>query len=198
MGLSSPSATFSARHAEGAGNGAFDPNQASFRRRPAASPWVCGPVVDRANRHEAQRGGMEMRVSQKNALAVIVLSGAILASFEQARAIDLTGAWATSAEECKNVFVRKGKANQITFAPMSEVHGGGFIAEPNRLIGRTAKCTIKAKKDDGQTVNIVASCATDIMLSAVQFQLNVVNQGKVRRLFPGMEDMEIFYYRCQI
>jgi hypothetical protein len=139
-----------------------------------------------------------MRVSQKKALAVAMLSGAILASLDQARAIDFTGAWATSAEECKNVFVRKGKASQITFAPMSEVHGGGFIAEPNRLIGRTAKCAIKAKKDDGQTVNIVASCATDIMLSTVQFQLNVVNQDKVRRLFPGMEDMEIFYYRCQI
>jgi hypothetical protein len=139
-----------------------------------------------------------MRKSQKAALAVAMLSAAALVSLDQARAIDFTGAWATSAEECKNVFVRKGKANQITFAPMSEVHGGGFIAEPNRLIGRTAKCAIKAKKDDGQTVNIVASCATDIMLSTVQFQLNVVNQGKVRRLFPGMEDMEIFYYRCQI
>src|SRR5690349_17097540 len=113
-------------------------------------------------------------MSPRNTLAAIVLSGAILAAFEQARAIDLTGAWATSAEECKNVFVRKGKASQITFAPMSEVHGGGFIAEPNRLIGRTTKCAIKAKKDDGQTVNIVASCATDVMLSAVQFQLNVV------------------------
>ena len=93
---------------------------------------------------------------------------------------------------------RKGKANQTTFAPMSEVHGGGFIAEQNRLIGRTAKCTIKAKKDDGQTVNIVASCATDIMLSSVQFQLNVVNQDKIQRLFPGMPDMEIYYYRCQL
>jgi len=135
---------------------------------------------------------------RKAALAAMMLSGAYLASVAQAGAIDLTGAWATSVDECKNVFVRKGKANRITFAPMSEVHGGGFIAEPNRLIGRTAKCAIKAKKDDGQTVNIVASCATDIMLSTVQFQLNVVNQDKVRRLFPGMEDMEIFYYRCQI
>jgi hypothetical protein len=139
-----------------------------------------------------------MRMSQKAALAAAILSGAILAPFEQARAVDLTGAWATSADECKNVFVRKGKPSQITFAPMSEVHGGGFIAEQNRLVGRAAKCTIKARKDDGQTVNIVASCATDIMLSSVQFQLNVVNQDKVRRLFPGMEDMEIFYYRCQI
>jgi hypothetical protein len=139
-----------------------------------------------------------MRVSQKAALAAAMLSAAILAPFAQARATDLTGAWATSADECKNVFVRKGKANQITFAPMSELHGGGFIAEPNRLVGRAAKCTIKARKDDGQTVNIVASCATDIMLSSVQFQLNVVNQDKIQRLFPGMPDMEIYYYRCQI
>jgi hypothetical protein len=137
-----------------------------------------------------------MRGSQKAVLVAVTMSIAVSAG--PAGAIDFTGAWATGAEECKNVFVRKGKANQITFAPMSEVHGGGFIAEPNRLIGRTAKCAIKAKKDDGQTVNIVASCATDIMLSTVQFQLNVVNQDKVRRLFPGMEDMEIFYYRCEI
>lgn len=139
-----------------------------------------------------------MRLSQRAALAVAMLSGATLASFQQAKAIDFTGAWATSADECKNVFVRKGKANQITFAPMSEVHGGGFIAEPNQLVGRTAKCAIKAKKEDGQTVNIVASCASDIMLSSVQFQLNVVNPDKVQRLFPGMPDMEIYYYRCQI
>jgi hypothetical protein len=139
-----------------------------------------------------------MRVTQKAALAAAMLSGAILAPFEQARAIDLTGAWATSADECKNVFVRKGKASRITFAPMSEVRGAGFIVEPNRLVGRAAKCAIKARKDDGQTVNIVASCATDIMLSSVQFQLNVVNQDKIQRLFPGMPDMEIYYYRCQI
>ena len=75
-----------------------------------------------------------MRVSQKAALAAAMLSGAILAPFELARATDLTGAWATNADECKNVFVRKGKANQITFTPMSELHGGGFIAEPNRLV----------------------------------------------------------------
>jgi hypothetical protein len=137
-----------------------------------------------------------MSGSQKAVLAAVTMSIAVSAG--PARAIDFTGAWATSAEECKNVFVRKGKANRITFAPMSEVHGGGFIAEPNRLVGRAAKCTIKARKDDGQTVNIVASCATDIMLSSVQFQLNVVNQDKIQRLFPGMPDMEIYYYRCQI
>jgi hypothetical protein len=139
-----------------------------------------------------------MHVSRNAAFAVALLSGAILGTLEQARAIDLTGAWATSADQCKNVFVREGKANQITFAPMSEIHGGGFIAEPNRLIGRTAECAIKAKKDDGQTVNIIASCATDIMLSSVQFSVKVVDDNKIQRLFPGMDDMQIFYYRCQM
>jgi hypothetical protein len=135
---------------------------------------------------------------RKAITAAVTLSASVTAFHAQALAIDLTGAWATNADECRNVFVRKGRANQITFAPMSEVHGGGFIVEANRLVGRSAKCTIKARKDDGQTVNILAGCATDIMLSNVQFELKVVDANKITRLFPGMEDMEIHYYRCQI
>jgi hypothetical protein len=150
---------------------------------------VFGPWQRRARRDRVKMIG-------KLALTAMMLSGAYLAPFAQARAVDLTGAWATSADECNNVFVQKGKA--IEFAPMSEMHGGGFFVEQNQIVGRTAKCSIKAKKDDGQTVNIVASCATDIMLSSVQFELNVISQDKIKRLFPGMEDMEIFYYRCQL
>jgi len=137
-----------------------------------------------------------MRKCRKAALAGVFLSTLTLASLEESLATDLTGAWATSADECKNVFIRKG--NEITFAPMSEIHGGGFIAEPDRLIGRTATCAIKSRKDDGQTVNILASCASDLMLSSVQFELNVVNPDKIRRLFPGMDEIQTFYYRCQI
>lgn len=134
----------------------------------------------------------------KAAIGAVALCGSIPGWLEQARAIDLTGAWATNADECRNVFVRKGKTNQITFAPMSELHGGGFIVEPNRLIGRSGSCAIKARKDDEQSVNIVAGCATDIMLSDVQFALKVVDQNTITRSFPGMEGMEIHYYRCQI
>jgi hypothetical protein len=137
-----------------------------------------------------------MRGVEKTVWALILFSASILASLQQARAFDLTGAWATSADECKNVFVKKGK--DITFAPMSEIHGGGFVAEPNRLIGRSAKCTIKAKKDDGQTLNMIASCASEIMFSNVQFSVKVLDDNKIQRMFPGMDDMQIFYYRCQI
>ena len=69
-----------------------------------------------------------MRAVEKTVLAAILLSMSILASLQQARATDLIGAWATSSDECKNMFVRKG--GTITFAPMSEIHGGGgFIVE---------------------------------------------------------------------
>lgn len=116
----------------------------------------------------------------------------------QALAVDLNGAWATAAEECGNVFVRRGKAKQIVFAPDSEVRGGGFIVEQERLRGRTATCTVKSRKDEGETVNIVASCATDIMLSRVQFELKLLEPNKIRRFFPGMEEMQIDYYRCPL
>jgi hypothetical protein len=131
----------------------------------------------------------------RQATVTAIASVAVLsASLGQALAIDLTGAWATNADECGNVFVRKG--NEITFAPDSEMRGGGFIAEGNQLRGRSATCQIKSRKDDGTTVNILAGCATDVMLSDVQFALKVIDQNKITRLFPGMEDIQINYYRC--
>ena len=131
----------------------------------------------------------------KLAMAALTLTGFLL--LEPAHAFDLAGAWATHADECSQVFVRKGRAKQIGFAALSEQHGGGFIAEAGRLRGKFASCKIKGKREDGQTINIIAGCATDIMLSNVQFSLKVLEPDKVSRMFPGM-DMEISYYRCAI
>ena len=57
--------------------------------------------------------------------------------------------------------------------------------EADRLRGKLANCRIKTKKEDGQLVNIVAGCATDIMLSNVQFSLKVLVPNKISRTFPG-------------
>jgi len=115
-----------------------------------------------------------------------------------AHAVDLAGAWATQSDACSKVFVRKGRANQIGFTLNSDQHGGGFVVEADRLRGKFASCRIKTKKEDGQTVNIIAGCATDIMLSNVQFSLKLVEPGKLLRTFPGMQDVEIIYHRCPI
>jgi hypothetical protein len=112
----------------------------------------------------------------------------------EALAFDLNGAWATDADSCAKVFVRKGA--QVAFTDMSDVYGGGFIIEGDQIIGKYGKCRIKAKKDEGTTINLVAACASDIMLSSVQFSLKEVDANSVIRLFPGMEGIEIKYARC--
>jgi hypothetical protein len=137
-----------------------------------------------------------MKRSLQFAVAAVVAAG--LHGPSQAGAVDLAGAWATSADECPNVFVRRGRANQIEFTAMSDQHGGGFIVEADRLRGKFARCKIKSRKEDGDTVNIIAGCATDIMLSNVQFNLKVLEQNKISRIFPGIEEMAISYHRCPI
>ncbi|MDO8981706.1 MAG: hypothetical protein Q7V17_21020 [Afipia sp.] len=39
--------------------------------------------------------------------------GLVLAFADSVSALDLTGAWATSADQCDKVFIRNGRANQI-------------------------------------------------------------------------------------
>jgi hypothetical protein len=128
------------------------------------------------------------------AIAAAALTGLLF--IEEAHAIDLSGAWATDADNCSKVFIRKGRANEIGFTAMSDQYGGGFIIEADRLRGRFASCRIKNRKEDGEMINIIAGCATDIMLSNVQFSLKVVEPNKIARVFPGIMDMEIDYFRC--
>jgi hypothetical protein len=76
------------------------------------------------------------------------------------------------ANVCPKIFQRKGKS--ISFRPESEVHGSGFIVEGNSIKGKAAKCTIKARRQEGEILHLIAACATDIMLSDVQFSLKIV------------------------
>ena len=131
-------------------------------------------------------------------LVAAIMAGSALLSLQELSAFELTGAWATSADQCGKVFARKGRANQVNFTNFSGVYGGGFIAEANRLRGKFENCSIKSRKESGQTINLVVACASGIMLSNVQFFLKVLDDNTVSREFPGMEGMEATYHRCQI
>jgi len=131
-------------------------------------------------------------------LAMAIAAGSGLLSPLEANAFELTGAWATSAEQCSKVFARKGRANQVNFTNFSGVYGGGFIAEANRLRGKFENCSIKSRKESGQTINLVVACASGIMLSNVQFFLKVLDDNTISREFPGMEGMEVTYHRCRV
>jgi hypothetical protein len=109
-------------------------------------------------------------------------------------AIDLTGSWATDVGACDKVFARKG--NTISFRQDSDMFGSGFIIDGRRIRGRSASCTIKTSKEDGALIHMIAACATDIMLSTVQFSVKVIDDNKITRIFPGIEGMELTYNRC--
>lgn len=126
--------------------------------------------------------------------AFALSSGFFLASVGCAAALDLNGAWVTDADNCPKVFERKG--SQIAFTDMSDVFGGGFIVDGDQILGKFARCRIKGRKDSGPNVNLIAACATDMMLSNVQFSLKELDANSLIRLFPGMEEMEIRYHRC--
>jgi hypothetical protein len=123
-----------------------------------------------------------------------MLLGSLLATSGGAAAVDLNGAWVTSADQCDKVFTRE--RGKLGFTEMSGVYGGGFIIDGDQIVGKFARCKIKARKENGPNVNLIAACATDIMLSSVQFSVKELDADSIARLFPGMEDMEIRYHRC--
>jgi hypothetical protein len=130
------------------------------------------------------------------ALGVAVIMSLVLP--ECAGAAELTGAWTPDADKCDKVFVRRGRAKQIDFTQFSGVYGGGFIIEADQLRGKFAKCKIKTRKEEGGSLNLIAACATDIMLSNVQFVLKVIDDDNITRVFPGIEGMEVRYHRCRL
>jgi hypothetical protein len=102
-----------------------------------------------------------------------------------AYAMDLTGAWATDTAACGKVFVTKG--NKPSLRQDSEMYGSGFIMEGRRIRGRTASCTATKTSEEKGVVHMIASCATDIMYSNVQFSVKVLGENKISRIFPGIE-----------
>jgi hypothetical protein len=117
-----------------------------------------------------------------------------LAHASHARAADITGAWATRTSVCPNIFVKR--KNGIAFIKGAGLHGNGFVIDGSQIRGKTATCRIKSRKEDGDVTHLIAACATDIMLSDVQFSLRTIDQNKVVRIFPGVTDLEIIYERC--
>jgi hypothetical protein len=127
--------------------------------------------------------------------AILCVGPALVVS--AAHAVDLTGLWTTSLDVCDKVFVTKGKS--ASFRPNSELHGRGFIIEGKKIRSPRASCTVTRSKENNDVVNMIASCATDIMYSDMQFTVRLLGDGKVSRIFPEFGEsgeMAFIYYRC--
>ena len=57
-------------------------------------------------------------------------------------------------------------------------------------------CTIKAQKENGDVIHMIAACANDIMASNVQFSAKIIDNNTIARIFPDMPEFTINYSRC--
>lgn len=119
-----------------------------------------------------------------------------LISISTVRAADVDGVWASHADICNKIFVKKGDA--VAFASDADMHGSGFIIEGNRLRGKFATCSIKNRKDEGNTVNFVAACSTDVAVEMAHFVLKIISDKRVSRTFPGLPELDTPYDRCSM
>ena len=136
-------------------------------------------------------------VSRSIGLYVLLLcSGLLLTS--QARAFDLNGAWATGADQCSKVFVKKG--DKISFVQFSEKFGGGFVADGNDVRSKTARCTITSRKETGDIIDFQAACASEIMATSTNLRLKILDANSVSRVFtdPALAGMDLTFYRCSM
>lgn len=124
------------------------------------------------------------------------LFGTIILLPTQATAFDLSGAWATEAGLCSRVFAKKG--NEVVFAELSDLFGSGFIIEGNRITGKSGRCTITSRKQDGDAIQIAAACASSVMTQNLNFNLKIIDDNSLTRLFSDIPGMTLKYSRCAL
>jgi hypothetical protein len=129
-------------------------------------------------------------------IAGAALLGMTLMFPAQSQAFDLTGAWASSVDLCGEVFAKKG--TQTVFTELSDLYGSGFIADGKRIIGKSAQCTIRSQKQDGSNLEIAAACATTIMNQDIKFDVKIIDDNNIDRLFQEIPGMTLRYARCKL
>jgi hypothetical protein len=129
-------------------------------------------------------------------VAAAVILGSSVFSFAEARAIELTGAWASHEDLCNKVFTKKD--NGIVYAELSELFGSGFIIDGDRIKGRTGTCTITSRKQEGNNLDLFAACASSIMTQDLRFSLKIIDDNHISRSFPEIGGMSLNYTRCEL
>lgn len=123
-----------------------------------------------------------------------VMLGSSIFSVAEARAFELSGAWATHTDLCSRVFTTKD--GRVVYTELSELFGSGFIIDGDRIRGTAATCTIKSKKQEGDSLELSAACASSIMTQDVKFSLKIIDDNTIARSFPEISGMSINYSRC--
>jgi hypothetical protein len=124
--------------------------------------------------------------------ALALISLAIAPS--HGRAAELDGLWSTNPDTCKDIFVKRG--NDVVFSDKADLYGSGLIISGKTIRGKIAVCKVQSMKKSGPTMNIRATCATDISVSTNNFGLRMVDDNKLIRSIAGVPELDTSYFRC--
>jgi hypothetical protein len=114
-----------------------------------------------------------------------------------ANAFELNGAWTTNPENCSKIFASKN--NKIVFANNSDFFGSGFVIEGDQIRGPGKSCKIIKRKEENATLNLIASCSTDIaVLGTQQLSAKIESDNQLVRIYPDFPEMGISFYRCKL
>ncbi len=108
---------------------------------------------------------------------------------------ELDGAWANERAMCDKMFANEnGRARLVKNA---DFYGSGFVIERETIYGKGATCKIRSITKNRNNIHILATCATDVMVSNTQFDAALGTDGRLTRSFAGMPEMTLDYYRCE-
>jgi len=127
--------------------------------------------------------------------AAMMLGSSVL-SLAEAGVIELTGAWATHADLCSQVFTKKD--NRVVYAELSDLFGSGFIIDGDRIRGKAGTCTIKSRKEEANNLELSAACASSVMTQDLRFSLKIIDDNNISRSFPEISGMSLNYTRCKL
>jgi hypothetical protein len=120
----------------------------------------------------------------------------VLFSFP-ASAFDFDGAWATDASKCSKVFVKK--KNGISLSRKSDFFGGGFMVGGDKISGALLSCKITSRKEESDRLHLITSCSTIITpFSPIEFNVRVVDENNIIRVYPDFPEMNVSYARCKL
>jgi hypothetical protein len=125
---------------------------------------------------------------------LVIVYGCCLPFNATAEPASIEGAWASTRDVCDKVFV-KGR-DGISLTKDADMYGSGFVIDGNRIRGKMANCSIKMRKQDGNTVHLIAACSTDIAVETLQFTIDIVDNNKITRVYPGIPELSTPYERC--
>ena len=74
------------------------------------------------------------------------------------------------------------------YAEFSELFGSGLIIDGDRIRGKTGTCTIKSRKEEGDSLKLSAACASSVMTQDPRFRLKIIDDNNISPSFPAFGD----------